>query len=567
MDGVGDAVGDVVSLLGRLAGKAANRATTEARYAATLLRARGPAIVLAPPFGMLGVARALEAYGPMGAAIALGAATKGHDVAIVDELGAITFGELDAHSNAVANALVGAGFGADSDAGDTVGILARNHRGLFVALFAAAKLGARTLLLNTDFAGPQLADVCAREEVTVLVHDAEFSAVAASVEPPLGRILAWTDEADDNALLLDDDAITLDELVAAGNPAAPPRPARKQRIVLLTSGTTGTPKGAPRGMALSLAIPGGYLSKIPLRSGHAVFVAAPAFHAWGLLSSMIALGLGNTLIMTRRFDAAYTIAALEHHGCDTLITVPVLLSRLVDKGEVQFAQHDLSRLRVVAVSGSALSAELATRTMDLLGDVVYNLYGSTEVAYATIATPADLRAAPGTVGRPPYGTVVKLLDSDGVEVPDGERGRIFVGSTMQFEGYTGGGTKETVAGLMSTGDMGHFDEDGRLFVDGRDDDMIVSGGENVFPAEIEELLAAHPDIREAAVVGRADPEFGARLHAYVVRSDGSGLDGDAVRDYVRQNLARYKVPRDVTFLDELPRNPAGKVVKRELPAD
>jgi len=217
------------------------------------------------------------------------------------------------------------------------------------------------------------------------------------------------------------------------------------------------------------------------------------------------------------------------------------------------------------VSGSALSAELATQTMDLLGDVVYNLYGSTEVAYATIATPADLRAAPGTVGRPPYGTTIKLLDPEGREVAPGGTGRIFVGNSIQFEGYTGGGNKEQVAGLMATGDVGHFDAGGRLFVDGRDDDMIVSGGENVFPREIEELLATHDSIVEAAVVGVDDPDFGARLRAYVVPNVGSDIDEDGVRDFVKANLARYKVPRDVRFLDELPRNPAGKVVKRLLP--
>jgi fatty-acyl-CoA synthase len=358
---------------------------------------------------------------------------------------------------------------------------------------------------------------------------------------------------------------SIDELTDEGDPSPPPRPKRKQRIILLTSGTTGTPKGAPRDMAMSMVIPGGYLSKIPLRSGRAVVLAAPAFHAWGLLSSMISLGLGNTLVMTRRFDPKYTIAAIEHHAADAVITVPILLSRLLAAGKEEFAKHDLSSLRIVAVSGSALPPELATRTMDLLGDVVYNLYGSTEVAYATIATPEDLRAAPGTVGRPPFGTTVKLLDEDGNEVPAGETGRIFVGNSIQFEGYTGGGSKETIAGLMSTGDVGHLDEDGRLFVDGRDDDMIVSGGENVFPREIEELLVAHDAIADAAVIGVPDEDFGARLRAYIVRADSGSIDEDGVKAYVKDNLARYKVPREVQFIDEMPRNPAGKVVKRDLP--
>ena len=202
--------------------------------------------------------------------------------------------------------------------------------------------------------------------------------------------------------------------------------------------------------------------------------------------------------------------------------------------------------------------------MDTFGDVLYNLYGSTEVAWATIATPEDLRAAPGTAGRPPMGTVVKLLDEQGHEVPRGQTGRIFVANEMVFEGYTGGGGKEIIAGLMSTGDVGRLDQAGRLFVDGRDDEMIVSGGENVFPREVEDLLADHEAIEEAAVLGVPDEEFGQRLKAFVVRRAGSKLDAGAVQEYVKNNLARYKSPRDVVFIEELPRNATGKVLKREL---
>jgi fatty-acyl-CoA synthase len=430
---------------------------------------------------------------------------------------------------------------------------------MFEALFACAKLGARTLMLNTDFAGPQLAEVSDREGVALIIHDEEFMSIVSPYQPRLGRVLAWVDGT------TPDDLPTLESLAAQGDSEPPARPAKAQQIVLLTSGTTGVPKGAPREFGASLAIPGGYLAKIPLRSRRTVFVAAPVFHAWGLLSSVIALALGNTLILRRRIESAGTLDALAQYRCDVLVTVPILLSRLIALGQDEISRRDLTTLRIIAVSGSALSADLATRTMDLLGDKIYNLYGSTEVAYATIATPGDLRAAPGCVGRPPHGTTVRLLDSDGREVPAGSTGRIFVGNSIQFAGYSGGGTKEQIAGLMSTGDVGHFDSGGRLFVDGRDDDMIVSGGENVFPAEIEELLIARDDIAEAAVIGVADPEFGQRLRAYLVPASGASVDVETVQAYVRANLARYKVPRDVIFIDAMPRNPAGKIIKRMLP--
>jgi fatty-acyl-CoA synthase len=205
--------------------------------------------------------------------------------------------------------------------------------------------------------------------------------------------------------------------------------------------------------------------------------------------------------------------------------------------------------------------------MDLFGDNLFNLYGSTEVAWATIATPQDLREAPGTAGKPPRGTIVKLFDDDGKPVGRGETGRIFVGNEMQFEGYTGGGNKDVIEGLMSSGDVGHFDDAGRLFVDGRDDDMIVSGGENVFPQEVEDLLSGHEKIAEAAVFGVDDDEFGQRLKAVVVTKGDASLSEDEVKKYVKSNLAGYKVPRDVEFIDELPRNATGKVLKRELKDD
>ncbi|WP_375477970.1 AMP-binding protein [uncultured Jatrophihabitans sp.] len=536
------------------------RAGFEASYAATLLQARGPGLALTPPHKLLATLRDVVAYGPAGAAISFAAASYGDHPAIVDELGQVSFAELDRRSSALASALRDAGF----RDGDGLGVLARNHRYLFETIFAGAKLGARTLLLNTDFAGPQLADVCDREDVTALVHDSEFTEVAESVEPSGGKYIAWSDDEHGDG----SDEHTVEQLITSAQSGRPPRPKKKQKIILLTSGTTGTPKGAPRDMSLSLALPGGYLSKIPLRSGRAVVLAAPGFHAWGLLSSMLSLGLGNTLVTARKTDAKFILDALEEHSADALISVPILLARLLDAGEDEIDGHDLSALRVIAVSGSALPTDLAQRTMDAFGDILYNLYGSTEVAYATIATPADMRAAPGTVGKPPLGTRIKLFDEDEHEVPQGESGRIFVGSSMQFEGYTGGGSKTIIDGMMSTGDMGHLDEHGRLFVDGRDDDMIVSGGENVFPAEVEELLGTYDGVEEAAVVGVDDDDYGKRLRAYVVLADGadsSKVDEKTLKDHVKSNLARYKVPREIVFIDEMPRNPAGKVMKRKLP--
>ena len=291
------------------------------------------------------------------------------------------------------------------------------------------------------------------------------------------------------------------------------------------------------------------------------------FHSWGFAHFTLGMALSSTLVLRRKWTPEGMLNAVAEHRCTTLAVVPVMLQRTLEEPDEVIDRYDVSALKVIAASGSALPGELALRVMDHFGEVLYNLYGSTEVAWATIATPKDMREAPGTAGKPPFGTVVKLYDPEGKPVAQGETGRIFVGNEMAFEGYTGGGGKELIDGLLSTGDVGHFDEAGRLFVDGRDDEMIVSGGENVFPREVEDLLADHASVEEAAVLGVDDEEFGQRLKAFVVIRDGKSADEDELKAYVKSNLAGYKVPREITFLDGLPRNATGKVVKRELVED
>ena len=334
--------------------------------------------------------------------------------------------------------------------------------------------------------------------------------------------------------------------------------------MILTSGTTGTPKGAQRGSPDGLAPLAAFLSKIPRHARETAVISAPLFHSWGFSHFVLGLPLAATMVLRRRFDPEDAMKAVAEHRADTLVVVPVMMQRILELPEEVRARYDLSSLEVTAASGSALPGELATKWMDAFGDNLYNLYGSTEVAWATIAQPADMRVAPGTAGKVPHGTVVKIVDPDQHELPQGETGRIFVGNEMTFEGYTGGGDKERLEGLLSSGDVGHFDAEGRLFIDGRDDDMIVSGGENVFPREVEDLLADHEAVAEAAALGVDDEQFGQRLRAFVVTVEGADASEDELKAHVKANLARYKVPREIVFVDELPRNATGKVLKREL---
>jgi fatty-acyl-CoA synthase len=488
----------------------------------------------------------------LGGACVAGALRHGDHAVIIDERGELSYKELDERTNALANAWRKHGL----EAGEGVAILARNHRGFLEAVFAAAKCGARIVLLNTSFAGPQIREVAQREGTDLLVYDDEYSEVLAGIDdPPRGRFRAWADEPGDN---------TLDALIDGADRSAPPKPAEWPRITILTSGTTGTPKGAPRSEPRSLSLIGGLLSKVPFLAGEVTEMCVPMFHALGFMQTIVGVGLGSTLVVRRRFDPEVTLDSLEEHHATAMVVVPVMLSRLADLGADEIKQRDTSALRIIFVSGSALGTDLAKRATDLFGPVIYNLYGSTEIAYATIATPEDLREEPSSVGKVVRGSIVKLFDDDGKEVGEGDSGRIFVGNLSQFEGYTGGGNKDIVQGLMASGDVGHFDSEGRLYIDGRDDEMIVSGGENVFPAEVEELLSSHKSIQEAAAIGVDDEKFGQRLKAFVVLQKGAKLSEDDVKEYVKDNLANYKVPREVVFLDELPRNPTGKVLKREL---
>jgi fatty-acyl-CoA synthase len=497
---------------------------------------------------------ALAKWGPTPAGgIISSAITNPGSTALIDELGPLTFDEVNRRTNALAHKLSDLGV----KEGDGVAIMCRNHRGFVETAVALGKLGAHSLFLNTAFAGPQLAEVCAREKPMAIVYDEEFTQLLAGAFDGRLRILAWTES---NA----DGVTTLEELIATGDRSDVVVPSTKGRLVILTSGTTGTPKGANRRVPNSLDPVAGLLAMIPLRARERTLIAAPLFHSWGLAHFILGIGLSSTLVLRRRFDPEDTLKALDEYGATTLVVVPVMLQRMLELGPKVIGRYDTGALRVIAASGSALPGELATKVMDAFGDVLYNLYGSTEVAWATIATPADLRAAPGTAGRPPRGTVVRLFDADDREVGPGETGRIFVGSELAVEGYTGGGGKATIQGLMSSGDVGHFDEGGRLFIDGRDDEMIVSGGENVFPREVEDIVACLDGVEEVAMIGVPDADFGQRLRAFVVLADGAAVTEGDIRDHVKANLARFKVPRDVIFLDELPRNATGKVLKREL---
>ncbi len=535
----------------------ADRGSAELHYLQKML-ASG-AFRVEHPRSYAALAADIKRWGEVGMIPALNARRSPNRLAVVDDEGTMTFGELNDATNATANGLLAMGV----KGGDGVAILARNHRWFLIANYACGRVGARMILLNTEFSGPQIRDVAAREGAKVIIYDDEYTDAVKMADAPLGMLRALGSNPDKPGPSGSTDE-TMAQLIARSSKAPAPAATKKSAIIILTSGTTGTPKGANRKAPPTLAPIGGVLSSVPFKGGEVTALPSPMFHALGYLHATIAMTLGSTLILHRRFNPATVLEDVPRHKVTAIVVVPVMLSRMLDTWEKMDVKPNLSSLRIIFVSGSQLGAELATRAMKDIGPVVYNLYGSTEIAFVSIAGPKDMKKNPATVGPVVRGVRVKILDEHGKELPQGKVGRIFVGNFFPFEGYTGGGGKEIIDGLMSSGDVGYFDSDGLLYVSGRDDEMIVSGGENVFPAEVEDLISGMPDVIEATALGVDDKEFGQRLRAFVVLKDGAELSEDAIKDHVRDHLARYKVPRDVVFIDELPRNPTGKILKRQL---
>jgi acyl-CoA synthetase (AMP-forming)/AMP-acid ligase II len=475
---------------------------------------------------------------------------------LIDERGTLTWKQIDDRSDALAAALQAQA----GTAPGTIAVMCRNHRGFIEALVGSNRIGSDVLLLNTSFAGPALAEVVEREGADIVIYDEEFEAIvdrALEGRPDTLRILGWTDSTDA--------PLTVDKLIERHAGQRPQPTERKSDIILLTSGTTGTPKGAKRsagsGGAGDLKA---VLDRTPWRAEEPIVIVAPMFHAWGFSQLLFAALLACPIVTRRKFDPEATLDLIDRYKATGLAVVPVMFDRIMDLPDEVRNRYSGRSLRFATASGSRMRPDVVIKFMDQFGDVIYNNYNATEAGMIATATPADLRAAPDTAGKPADGTEIRIFDDAFNEVPTGETGRIFVRSGTLFDGYTSGTTKDFHEGFMSSGDVGYLDAEGRLFVVGRDDEMIVSGGENVYPIEVEKTLAAHDEVSEAAVLGVDDEQYGQRLIAFVVLEAGGSASPDVLKQHVRDNLANYKVPREITVLDELPRGSTGKILRNEL---
>ncbi|MEY8565860.1 AMP-binding protein [Corynebacterium sp.] len=524
--------------------------------------------------------------------LAIGAAQDPHHTAILDDAGSITYGELHDQTNKLAEALYRTGVRER----DKIGMLSRNHRGFIMTLCAHGRLGTDIVLFNTGASAEQTRAVMKEQKIDLLFIDEEFIPLLPKGFDECPVIINWEEDHDTAAAPLSEeerearaadieyasnvsdaqknedhatrnpDWPTLTEVLRTG-PAESKIPARPRRgrTIILTSGTTGTPKGARRPEPKTYLPASSIMSRIPLKHHRGYYVPAPMFHLWGFCQIQLGLALRATFILQRKFSPRAAVKLIEANRPANIAIVPTQLRRLLEAVPENFNPG----VKSIVACGEALPPRVIRDTHEKFGKVLYNLYGSTEISWASIAQPHELEEHPTTAGKPPMATVLKIVDDEGNEVPEGVVGRVFVGNDLLFEGYTRPGVdKENLNGLVSTGDLGYY-EDGLFYLAGRSDDMIVSGGENVYPQESEDVISDMPEVYEVAVHGVEDPEFGQALAAYVVLNDEDkdreGFE-ERAKAAVKAKLARHNVPRYFVFMDELPRNAVGKIVPRELPA-
>jgi fatty-acyl-CoA synthase len=339
-------------------------------------------------------------------------------------------------------------------------------------------------------------------------------------------------------------------------------------VVIYTSGTTGKPKGAVRkfprdGLPAALR----FIAETPMRVDDVHLVPCPLYHstAFGFLT--LSHVLGATVVLMDEFRPEGFLELIDKHRVTTTAVVPTMLHRVLALPREVRDRYRTSTLRLIFTGGAPLPGPLGTEVMDHFGDVLYNFYGATETGLVTLASPKDLREVPGSIGKAVPGNDIRLWDDDGKDVKEGGVGELWVKNKLLVEGYhkDPGATRDSMKdGYFSVGDLARRDAKGRYFIEGRKRDMIISAGVNVYPAEVEGVLEEHPDIAEVAVVGIRDAEWGERVRAVLVVKPGVTFDEEAMKAWVRDRLAGPKRPRDYIVMDVLPRNPTGKVLKREL---
>ena len=477
----------------------------------------------------------------------------------------MTWGELDATINRVANALLARGVAG----GGRVALMLPNGSEYLIAHQALARIGATAVQIGYHLKPAEIAHILSNAEPgATLVHADQLATLtAARAQANQRGAMIVVGELPPDPTRRASEVIEWDRALAAASPEVPDaRGGDGGGVIVYTSGTTGKSKGAHRSWKTTgLETVADLISQVGVRADDRHLVVCPLYHSAAPAFVAIMLGLGATVVLMNHFDPAGALEIIERERVTCTLMVPTMIVRITNLPDLP--ARDTSALRWVMSVAAPLSTEAARRFMKRFGPVLWNFYGSTETGLVTLAGPADHVARPGTIGRALRGNEIRLIDDAGREVPDGEVGELYARNAMLISGYHRNqeATRSSLRdGFFSVGDLGRRDADGYYYLESRKHDMVISGGVNIYPREIEDHLHAHPAILDAAVIGVPDPEWGETLKAFIVLRAGQRITESEIAEYCKAALADYKRPRKVTFMTELPRNPTGKILKREL---
>ncbi len=487
-----------------------------------------------------------------------------HRTALVMNDRTITYGELHRQTNGLAEAFLEIGIEPDS----RISVLMHNTPDILKIWTAAGKIAVTPIALNYRFRADEIAYIVNDSKSKALIHAPEFQEVVEEAKPKfdLSSLIYARPGPPDAPRTFDLDALLSKEA------DVPPRVKSGVHGVAsaltYTSGTTGRPKGSLRSSQNRLNTLLGYAYTFESHYDDTHLVAGPLYHSAPFGWAAYCLVLGNTVVIMPRFDARDFLRLVQEHRVNTTFVVPTMLNRIVNLPEEIKNQYDTSSLRVITVAAESFPFPLKKKVIEFFGEgKLFEFYGGTEISCVTYLRPEDQLKKAGSCGKPAMGSDIKLLDENKNEVPVGEVGILYVKSPFLLDEYYRN-PEATQAnyhdGYFTVGDMARVDEDGYYYIVDRAVDMIISGGVNIYPAEIEEVLYRHPDVFDGAIIGVPDPEWGEKVVAYVMLKPGAKAGEEEIIDYLAQNLASYKKPREVVFVDELPYSPSGKLLKRVL---
>lgn len=481
----------------------------------------------------------------------------------------LTFAAAESAANRLGHGLAALGVGA----GESLAWCGPNSIGVVLLIHAARKIGATAVPVNYRLTDDEAAYVIDHCDATVLYVDAQHAPMVARVRggiPKVRTVVVYG--GDVPAGPGTDGFVTVDELVA-GHPDTPPPDATPGATMIYTSGTTGRPKGALRAGTLDANYVGAVVAEIGYTPDDVYLTTGPLYHSGPSGFMGIAVALGQTVVVQRRFDPLDWLRLVQTYRVTSTFSAPTPIRMICNLPPPGVRAFDVSSMKRMVANAAPWSFTLKQQYLALFPtDSLFEVYGSTELGINCILRPEDQLRKPGSCGRPVTGLALRLYDDDGTVVtgtgPE-STGELFMRGSSVFRDYYKQHDRfleDHRDGFQTVGDIAYLDDEGYVYICDRKKDMIISGGMNIYPAEVESAIDSHPDVYEAAVFGIPSEEWGEAVHAVVVARPGSGLDEAALIAHARAHLAAYKVPKSISWIDELPKTGSGKVLKRELRA-